>query len=129
MSDETSPADDLIHIRLMNEYGGGLPLWPEDIDEDVDDLRLGDDLRAELMAFADRWDRSIPPEVYDDRWDGVPGMQQLVAAKYRADRLLHPARGRAAAQEDEDMRRIGEALAIRVQDELGPRYRVTYVHG
>jgi len=126
--DETRRSDDLIHIRVMNEYGGGLPLWPDDIDDDVDDLDLGDDLRADLMAFADRWEAGIDPEVYDDRWTGVPVMQDLVRVRYALSRRLHPARERAAEAEHEDMRRIGEALAVRVQDELGPAYRVRYVH-
>ena len=127
MSDATP--GDLIHIRVMNEFGGGLPLWPEDIDDDVDELDLSEDLRADLMTFADRWDAAIDPEVADDRWDGIPVMQNLVSAKYALGRLLHPARERAAKAEHEDMRRTGEALAMRVQDELGPAYRVTYVHG
>ncbi|MCL8249766.1 hypothetical protein AERO_00075 [Aeromicrobium fastidiosum] len=124
MNGESNPSGDLIHIRVMNEYGGGLPLWPDD----VDDLDLSDGLRADLMAFADRWDAAIDPEVTDDRWDGVPVMQTLVGAKYSLGRLLHPARERSAEAEHEDMRRTGEALAVRVQDELGPAYRVTYVH-
>lgn len=129
MSDETSSSEDVIHIRVMNEYGGGLPLWPEDIDVDIDDLHLNEDLRSVLMAFADRWEAAIDPEVADDRWTGVPVMQTLVSVKYSLGRLLHPARERASEAEHEDMRRTGEALAVRVQDELGPAYRVTYVHG
>lgn len=113
----------------MNEYGGGLPLWPDDIDLDVDDLNLSDGLRSDLMAFVDRWDAAIDPEVTDDRWDGVPVMQTLVRAKYSLGRLLHPARERAAEAAYEDMRRTGESLTLRVQQELGPAYRVTYVHG
>jgi hypothetical protein len=129
MTDETNSSDDLIYIRVMNEYGGGLPLWPDDIDDDVNDLDLSEDLRADLMTFAERWDAAIDPEVTDDRWDGVPVMQTLVRAKYSMGRLLHPARERAAEAEYEDMRRTGEALAVRVQDELGSAYRVRYVHG
>jgi hypothetical protein len=129
MTDETNSSDDLIYIRVMNEYGCGLPLWPDDIDDDVNDLDLSEDLRADLMTFAERWDAAIDPEVTDDRWDGVPVMQTLVRAKYSMGRLLHPARERAAEAEYEDMRRTGEALAVRVQDELGSAYRVRYVHG
>jgi hypothetical protein len=129
MTVETNSSDDLIYIRVMNEYGGGLPLWPDDIDDDVNDLDLSEDLRADLMTFAERWDAAIDPEVTDDRWDGVPVMQTLVRAKYSMGRLLHPARERAAEAEYEDMRRTGEALAVRVQDELGSAYRVRYVHG
>lgn len=121
--------DDRIHIRLMNEYGGGLPLWPEDIDTDVEDLHLSDSLLSDLEAFVERWDASISPEVYDDRWDGVPIMQSLVGARYALGRLLHPSRERAAVAENEEMRRIGEGLRTRLEHELGPAYRVTYVHG
>jgi hypothetical protein len=81
------------------------------------------------MAFADRWEAAIPPEVFDDRWDGVPIMRSLVSARYAVGRWLHPARAQAAAEEHEAMRRTGAALAQRVQNELGPRYAVTYVHG
>lgn len=129
MRNETDHPDELIRIRVMNEYGGGLPLWPGDIDDDIDDLNLSDALRADLMAFVDRWDAAISPEVYDDRWDGVPVMQQLVSAKHALGRLLHPGRERAAETEHEEMRLIGEDLAVSVQRELGPAYRVTYVHG
>ncbi|MCL3818353.1 hypothetical protein [Aeromicrobium wangtongii] len=124
-----SAADDRIHIRLMNEYGGGLPLWPDDIDFDVDELHLSDSLTSDLEAFAARWDASISPEVYDDRWDGVPVMQSLVRARYALGRLLHPSRERAAAAEHDEMRRIGAELRDRLEQELGPAYRVTYVHG
>ena len=121
--------DDLIHIRVMNEYCVSLPLWPDDIDVDAEELELSEGLLTDLMTFADRWDAAIDPEVADDRWDGIPVMQNLVSAKYALGRLLHPARERAAEAESEDMRRSGEALAVRVQDELGPTYRVRYVHG
>jgi hypothetical protein len=128
MSDDTNSAHDLIHIRVMNDYCGGLPLWPDHPDDDVEELDLSEGLRADLMAFADRWDAAIDPEVTDDRWDGVPVMQRLVDVKHSLGRLLHPARERAAEAEREDIRRTGEALAVRVQDELGPAYRVRYVH-
>lgn len=129
MSDETAPSDDLIHVRVMNEYGVKLPLWLDiDNDDDEEDLVLSESLRADLRAFADRWDAAIDPEVFDDRWTGVPVMQTLVSVKYSLGRLLHPARERASKAEYEDMRLTGEALAVRVQDELGPAYRVTYVH-
>ncbi|MET0820553.1 MAG: hypothetical protein ABWY58_06290 [Aeromicrobium sp.] len=130
MDDETNLPDDVIGIRVMNEYGVDLPLWADDIDVDteVDDLDLSAGLRAGLMAFADRWNAAVPPEVSDDRWDGVPVMQSLVSAKYALGRRLHPAGERAVEDEREEMRRIGESLAVRVQDELGPRFSVTYVH-
>lgn len=118
-----------IHIRLMNEYGCDIPLWPDDMDTDVDELVLSESLRSDLVAFAARWDAAISPEVYDDRWDGVPIMRSLVSARYALIRRLHPARKRAAQAEHEEMCRLGEDLRARVEDELGPGYRVTYVHG
>ena len=127
--DETGWTGEVVGLRVMNEYGGGLPLWPDDVDTDVDELDLTAGLRADLMDFAVRWDAAVPPEIYDDRWDGVPVMQSLVSAKYALGRRLHPARERAAARENEEMRLLGESLAVRVQQELGPRFEVTYVHG
>lgn len=124
----TDAEDGRIHICLMNEYGGGLPLWPENIDTEIDDLVLSGSLIADLETFVTRWNAAIPPEVSDDRWDGVPIMQSLVAARYALGQLLHPARERAAEAESEEMRRIGEDLRIRLERELGPGYRVTYVH-
>ncbi|MFC5676584.1 hypothetical protein [Aeromicrobium endophyticum] len=129
MGNDTNLPGDVIGIRVMNEYGGGLPLWPDDVDTDVEALDLSAGLRTDLMAFADRWDAAIPPEVYDDRWDGVPVMQLLVRAKYALGRRLHPARERAVKAEDEAIRRTGESLAVRVQQELGPGFDVAYVHG
>lgn len=90
MSDETNSSDDLIYIRVMNEYGGDLPLWPDDIDDDVDDLDLSEGLRSDLMTFADRWDAAIDPEVTDDRWTGAPVMQTLVSATRWADSCIRP---------------------------------------
>lgn len=46
--------DSRIHIRLMNEYGGGLPLWPDDLDLDVGELDVSEPLRSDLLGFADR---------------------------------------------------------------------------
>jgi hypothetical protein len=121
--------DNRVHIRLMNEYGGGLPLWPDDPDFDTDELEISNQLRSDLLAFSDRWNESVDPEVTDDRWDGVAVMQQLVRVRYALDRLAHPARQRARAAEYKEMRRIGEALRARLEAELGPTYRVTYLHG
>lgn len=119
---------DPMGVRVMNDYGIDLPLWLDDPDLDGDDLDLSDGLRADLMAFAERWEAGIDPEVFDDRWAGVPVMDTLVGVRYSLGRLLHPARQRAARAEAKDMRRVGEALAVRVQDELGPAYRVRYQH-
>jgi hypothetical protein len=132
VTDETNPDPPPLNIRLMNEYGYGPPLWPDVLDDvDPEDLfdGLSKSLQADLMAFVNRWDANVSPEVYDDRWDGVPVMMQLVAARYALGRLLHPGRERAAVVEDQEMRRIGEELRVRLQQELGPGYRVTYVHG
>jgi hypothetical protein len=121
--------DSRVHIRLMNEHGGGLPLWPDDVDLDVEELDLSEPLRSDLLAFSDRWNAAIDPEVTDDRWDGVPVMQSLVSARYSLSRLIHPGRQRAVSAEFEEMRRIGEHLRSRLEQELGSEYRVTYHHG
>lgn len=124
-----SHGDERIHIRLMNEYSCEVPLWPSiDMDTNVEQL-ISDELLSDLRAFASRWDAAISPEVSDDRWDGVAIMQSMVRARYALDRLVHPARRRAAATESEEMRSIGEVLRVRLESELGPHYRVTYVHG
>ncbi len=111
----------------MNEYGATMPLWGPEGHTDGEELDLSDELRADLEAFAERWDAWIPREVTDDRWDGVPVMSTLVRLKYATHRLLHPGEQRAAAAEDAAMRVLGEELRDRLQDELGPGYRVTYV--
>ena len=113
----------------MNEYDCELPLWPDDLETDVEELDLSDGMLYDLRAFAARWDAAISPEATDDRWDGVPIMRSLVSARYSLDRLVHPARQRAYAAEFEAMRRIGEDLRVRLERELGPDYRVTYHHG
>lgn len=120
--------DEPVEIVLMNEYGGQT-LWDDEGGMDPDKLALSDDLRADLEAFADRWDANVPAEVYDDRWDGVPVMMQLVDLKYALRRKLNPAARRRAEIEDAEMRVLGEQLRVRLQDELGDGYRVTYAHG
>lgn len=129
MSDRTDADDGRIHIVLANEYGYGVPLWPDDIDTDVEDLGLSNSLLADLEAFGDRWNAAVPREIFDDRWDGVPIMRSLVSARYAIGRFLHPAQERAADAEREEIIRIGEELRVRLERELGPAYRVTYVHG
>lgn len=121
-------ADDVIELRLMNEYCVDVPLWGDDGHCGEEGLDLSPDLLADLRAFAERWEASISPEAFDDRWDGVPVMQQLVSARYAWQRLIHPSRRRAAAREDEAMRELGAVLRDRLQRELGPRYRVAYHH-
>jgi len=115
-------------IRLMNEYGGGMPLWDDEGQTDGDELGLSDALRADILAFSKRWESSISPEVFDDRWDGNPLMSRLTSARYAMQRLLHPGARRAALVERDDMRRLGEQLRDRLQHELGDGYQVTYHH-
>lgn len=120
--------DDVIELRLMNEYSVSVPLWDDYGHCGEEGLDLSPALLAELRAFAERWESSVSPEVYDDRWDGVPVMQKLVSARYAWRRLIRPSQRRAAAREDEAMRELGAVLRDHVQRELGPRYRVTYLH-
>lgn len=117
-----------IEIRLMNEYGGGMPLWDDEGPTDGEELHLSDSLRADLLAFSDRWQASISPEVTDDRWDGDPFMSRVVSARYRLQRALRPGARREAAEEDAQMRKLGRALRERMQEELGTDFRVTYHH-
>lgn len=126
-------ADDserMVGLRLMNDYCVDLPLWLDhDADDDLDEEHLGlsDGLVADLRAFAARWEANISPEVSDDRWDNNRVMRRVTQAKYAFGRLVHPARERAVAEEWVEIRRVGEALRDRLEDELGPRFRVTYV--
>lgn len=117
-----------IEIRLMNEYGGGIPLWESGEQTDGDELGLSDALRADLQAFSDRWQSSIPSEVTDDRWDDNRLMSRLVSARYALRRLLEPSARRAAATEDAEMRVLGQVLRDRIQQELGSDYNVVYRH-
>lgn len=119
--------DDLLRVRIMNERGVDLPLWPADVDDDVDDLPISDELRSDLMSLTARWAANLDMSVFEDRWVGTPIMEQLDRARYALDRWLHPARQRAARREAREIDRLREQLAVRVGQELGPRYRVTYV--
>ena len=112
----------------MNEYGGGIPLWESGEQTDGDELGLSDALRADLQAFSDRWQSSIPSEVTDDRWDDNRLMSRLVSARYALRRLLEPSARRAAATEDAEMRVLGQVLRDRIQQELGSDYNVVYRH-
>lgn len=118
----------LIELRLMNDYGAEIPLWGDNGQTDGYELDLSDTLRSDLAVFASRWEASIPAEVYDDRWDGVPVVRSLVAVRHSLRRLVNPAGRRSERAEDAEMRRLGEALRGRLQDELGSRYNVTYQH-
>ena len=115
-----------VHLRLMNEYSVDMPLWDDTGHVGDDGLDLSDELRADLAAFAERWEAAVPDEVFDDRWDGVPVMARLVSARYAVRRLLDPAGRRRAVAEDAAMARLGEQLRARLADELGPAYVVTY---
>ncbi|ROR91318.1 hypothetical protein [Nocardioides aurantiacus] len=116
-----------VHLRLMNEFGCDPPLWDELGGTDGEGLDLSDGLLADLSAFADRWEAAVPAEVFDDRWDGVPVMQQLVSLRYTL-LGLRPATRRRTRAEDRTLRELGESLRQRLQDELGDGYRVTYQH-
>ena len=113
-------------IRVMGEHGGGECLWGDEGLTDGEEYGLSAELRRDLAAFGDRWEANVSPEVTDDRWYGVPVMSQLVSLKYAVlDR--RPSVRRAARAESAAMRALGESLAARVQAEVGPAYRVTYV--
>ena len=124
----TSDRDEPTKLVLMNEYGGGMPLWDDEGQTDGDELGLSDSLRADLQAFSTRWQSMIPDEVSDDRWDGNWVMSRVTSRRYALRRLLHPGARRARVAEDVEMRRIGEALRDRLQDELGSSHLVTYRH-
>lgn len=117
--------EDVIEVRVMNEHGVDFPLWFDD-EDDQDEVGLSLQLTADLMAFAARWHAWDVPEVYEDRWSGVPVMQTLAAWKWPLLRLLNPERRRREKAEAAAIEELGEQLARRVQDELGPRYTVTY---
>lgn len=121
--------EDVIEVRVMNEYCVDFPLWGSDGDigpDDPEEAGLSPALTADLMAFAARWEANIDPAMSDDRWDGMPVVRSIVE-RARALRMWLDRDGRrrwkaeAAAMEE-----LGEQLARRVQDELGPRYAVTY---
>ena len=124
---EAKRPDEVIEIRVMNEYGG-CHLWDEEGGTDAEELGLSAGLTADLEAFAARWDASIPAATFDDRFDHLPVIRSVVDGA-RAVRTLLDRQGRRAAElEDAAIRAQGEELAARVQEEMGPRYRVTYVH-
>ncbi|TCI98838.1 hypothetical protein [Aeromicrobium sp. IC_218] len=120
--------EDVIEVRVMNEYGVDFPLWFDDEDgpDDPDEVELSPQLTQDLEAFAARWQAWDVPEVYEDRWDGVPIMQTLASWRWPLLRLLNPRRRSRDKAEAAAMHELGEQLARRVQDELGPRYAVTY---
>jgi hypothetical protein len=120
--------DDRMTIRLMNDYGVTIPLWDHEGQTDGEELGLSDALRSDLTSFAQRWERSIPDEVFDDRFDGVPVMGSLVVGWHRLRRLAHGSGRRATEAEDAALRILGEDLRSRLQHELGSSYRVTYQH-
>lgn len=128
-----SPDEGLpIEIDLMNEYGGGMPLWDRTDREDLDDEwwseLLSRDLQTDLQAFADRWQAAVPDEISDDRFDHLPLVPLVVDAARAVRRLFRPAERRALAVELSALRAQGEELRDRLQAELGDEYRVSYVH-
>ena len=70
---------------------------------------------------------NVAPEVYDDRWTGVFLMQTWVRWKYAISDLRTGA-ARQRRRDFEELRRVGEDLARRVQEEVGPAYVVRYQH-
>lgn len=121
--------EDPIEVRVMNDYGVEFPLWGSDGDigpDDPEDAGLSPELTADLHAFAARWEAHISPESTDDRWDGIPVVRSVVE-RARALRTWADRDGRRQWEaEAAAMAELGEQLARRVQDELGPRYAVTY---
>ncbi|TCI98837.1 hypothetical protein [Aeromicrobium sp. IC_218] len=121
--------EDPIEVRVMNDYGVEFPLWghggigPEDPDE----VGLSPQLTADLEALAARWEAHLGPGGSDDRFDRFPVLPALVDRWRRrrasADRAAAVQRWEAEAAA---IKGLGEHLARRVQDELGPRYAVTY---
>jgi hypothetical protein len=120
--------EDVIGVRVMNEYGVGFPLWFDDEDgpDDPDEVELSPALTAVLEAFAARWEANIDPAVWDDRFDGIPVVRDLVEWGRALRNWANPGRRRREKAEAAAMEELGEQLARRVQDELGPRYAVTY---
>lgn len=118
-----------IEIRLMNEYGGGMPLWDvADLDDEWWSELLTGELESDLEKFADRWSATVPDEIFDDRFDHLPVVPRVIDAARAVRRLLRPAERRALAVEMTALRAQGEELRNRLQAELGDGYRVTYVH-
>lgn len=112
----------------MNDYGA-FCLWDDEGGTDAEALGLTAGLAADLEAFAQRWDESIPADVFDDRFDHLPVVRSVVDGLRAVRWRLDHERRRAAETEDDAIRVLGEELAVRVQDELGPGYRVRYLHG
>lgn len=112
----------------MNEYSATIPLWDDEGQTDGEELGLSDALRSDLASFTNRWEASIPDEVHDDRFDHIPVARSLVNAWRSLRRLANPAGRRAAEADDVEMRNLGEELRGRLQNELGPRFHVTYQH-
>jgi hypothetical protein len=119
--------DESMEIRVMWDYGAGECLWGDGGLTDGEEYGLSDQLRRDLQAFGDRCEDNVSPEVYDDRWDGVPFMQTWVRLRYALSDARTGA-GRERARESDALRDVGEELARRVQAEVGPAYRVWYQH-
>ncbi|MCX6405691.1 MAG: hypothetical protein NTV28_02100 [Propionibacteriales bacterium] len=119
--------DEPMEIRVMWDYGAGECLWGDEGGTDGEEFGLSDGLRRDLRAFGDRCEANVPPQVYDDRWTGVFLMQTWVRWKYAISDLRTGA-ARQRRRDFEELRRVGEDLARRVQEEVGPAYVVRYQH-
>lgn len=113
-------------IRLMMDYGVTMPLWGDDHFADDEGLGLSEALRSDLEAFAERWEASIPPRAFDDRWDNAPAIRTVVNLCRDIRWFLDRDGRRAAEREDEAIRAEGEDLRRRLQAELGDQFDVTY---
>ncbi|MDO9380722.1 MAG: hypothetical protein Q7T56_17910 [Nocardioidaceae bacterium] len=125
---EDAPADEPIAVKIMNEYSVDMPLWYVDAQDDGDDLPISDGLRRDLRAFARRWDDTVDDDVFDDRFDRMPPVRFVVDSWRSLTWRLSPGKQQHAASEDAALRQTGERLRVRLQDELGDGYRVTYHH-
>ncbi|WP_019144971.1 hypothetical protein [Aeromicrobium massiliense] len=120
--------EDRIEVRVMNEYGVDFPLWGSDGDigpDDPEDAGLSPELTADLHAFAARWEAHLGPDASDDRFDRFPVLPALVD-RWRRLRASVDREGVQREAEATAIKELGEQLAHRVQDELGPRYAVSY---
>lgn len=121
--------EDVIEVRVMNEYGVDFPLWGSDGDvgpDDPEDAGLSPQLTADLMAFAARWEAHQGLDGSDDRFDRFPVLPALVDRWRRVRGSVDREGAQDWEAEADAIKELGEELARRVQDELGPRFAVTY---
>ncbi len=124
MDERTRP----IAITIANEYTVDFPLWDAEGLINEEDVDISEELRRDLVSFGRRWNDSVSLEVSDDRWDDEPFMRSLVRLRYAVPKRLNPLRRRRAVTEYAEMRKLGEDLRARLQEELGSGYHVTYRH-